>query len=35
MLENKGFDEWSGEYNDSIERYSQGYPFEGYYESSE
>lgn len=32
MLDNKGFDEWSGEYDDSIERYSQGYPFEGYYE---
>lgn len=32
MLDNKGFDEWSGGYDKSIEKYSQGYPFEGYYE---
>ncbi len=31
MLSNKGFDKWSGEYDDSIERYIKGYPFEGYY----
>lgn len=31
MLDNKGFDAWSGEYNESIEKYNQGYPFEGYY----
>jgi len=31
MLDNKGFDEWAGDYDKSIERYSKGYPFEGYY----
>src|SRR5690554_2420045 len=32
MPSDKQFDEWSGDYDDSIERYSKGYPFEGYYE---
>ncbi len=31
MLNNKGFDTWSGEYDESIERHSKGYPFEAYY----
>lgn len=31
MLDNKGFDKWAGEYDVSIQRYSEGYPFEGYY----
>lgn len=31
MLDNKGFDEWSGDYDESIESSSQGYPFQGYY----
>lgn len=31
MLDKKGFDVWSGDYDESIERYSYGYPFEGYY----
>jgi putative AdoMet-dependent methyltransferase len=31
MLDNKGFDKWAGEYDASIQRYSKGYPFEGYY----
>lgn len=31
MLDNNGFDEWAGDYDESIEKYSQGYPFEGYY----
>lgn len=32
MLDNKGFDIWAGEYDESIPKLSQGYPFEGYYE---
>lgn len=32
MLGSEGFDIWSGEYDQSIERYSNGYPFEGYYD---
>ncbi len=32
MLDNLGFDKWSGEYDSSIEGFSKGYPFEGYYE---
>lgn len=31
MLDDKGFDDWSGEYDGSIEKYIKGYPFEGYY----
>lgn len=31
MLNSKGFDKWSGTYDESI-RNSNGYPFEGYYE---
>lgn len=31
MLDSKGFDQWAGEYDESIEKYSNGYPFEGYY----
>lgn len=31
MLDNKGFDKWAGEYDASIQRHSEGYPFEGYY----
>jgi len=31
MLDNKGFDKWAGEYDVSIKRHSEGYPFEGYY----
>lgn len=33
MLNNKGFDDWAGDYDDSIERLSKGYPFEGYYDT--
>lgn len=32
MLNSKGFDKWAGEYDDSISRFSEGYPFEGYYD---
>ncbi len=32
MLDNKGFDQWSGEYDSTIEGFSKGYPFEGYYD---
>ena len=31
MLNAKGFDKWSGEYDESIKN-SKGYPFEGYYD---
>jgi putative AdoMet-dependent methyltransferase len=31
MLDNKGFDKWAREYDVSIKRHSEGYPFEGYY----
>ena len=31
MLDNKGFDEWAGTYDESISRWETGYPFEGYY----
>ena len=31
MLDNKGFDKWAGEYDASIKRHSERYPFEGYY----
>lgn len=31
MLSDKGFDKWAGEYDESIARDSEGYPFEGYY----
>jgi len=31
MLDNIGFDKWAGEYDASIQRHSEGYPFEGYY----
>lgn len=32
MLSSFGFDNWAGEYDESISSLSQGYPFEGYYE---
>jgi putative AdoMet-dependent methyltransferase len=32
MLDNNGFDQWAGEYDASIEKLSNGYPFEGYYD---
>ncbi|AHF07391.1 class I SAM-dependent methyltransferase [Desulfitobacterium metallireducens] len=32
MLNSKGFDNWAGEYDESISKLSEGYPFEGYYE---
>jgi len=32
MLSNKSFDKWAGEYDASIQRHSEGYPFEGYYD---
>lgn len=32
MLSSFGFDKWAGEYDESISRLSEGYPFEGYYE---
>ncbi len=32
MLDQKGFDQWAGEYDSSIAKNSKGYPFEGYYE---
>lgn len=31
MLNNKGFDEWAGRYDEDISKCSKGYPFEGYY----
>jgi len=31
MLNQKGFDKWSGEYDETIKN-SKGYPFEGYYD---
>jgi len=31
MMNAKGFDKWSGEYDESIKN-SKGYPFEGYYD---
>jgi len=31
MLDNRGFNKWAGEYDASIKRHSEGYPFEGYY----
>ncbi|WP_268760463.1 hypothetical protein [Gottschalkia purinilytica] len=31
MLDKRGFNEWAGEYNELIDRFSKGYPFEGYY----
>ena len=33
MLDNKEFDKWAGEYDDSIDSLSKGYPFEGYYDT--
>ena len=32
MLNSIGFDNWAGEYDQSISRLCEGYPFEGYYE---
>lgn len=32
MLDSKGFDIWSEEYDKYVERNSKGYPFEGYYD---
>ncbi|WP_026477810.1 class I SAM-dependent DNA methyltransferase [Alkaliphilus transvaalensis] len=31
MLDNKGFDQWAGKYDDDIAK-AKGYPFEGYYQ---
>ena len=31
MLDSRGFNKWAGEYDASIKKYSEGYPFEGYY----
>ncbi|MGX4600070.1 class I SAM-dependent methyltransferase [Faecalimicrobium sp. JNUCC 81] len=31
MLDNKGFDIWSKEYDESVEKSSNEYPFDGYY----
>lgn len=31
MLDSTGFDNWAGEYDKSIDKFSNGYPFEGYY----
>jgi len=27
MLDNRGFNKWAGEYDASIKRHSEGYPF--------
>ena len=32
MLNSIGFDQWAGEYDESIPKLSAGYPFEGYYD---
>ena len=32
MLSEKGFDRWSGDYDQSIALHAEGYPFEGYYD---
>lgn len=32
MVDNKGFDIWSKDYDKCVERNSMGYPFEGYYD---
>ncbi len=32
MLSSTGFDGWAGEYDESILKLSEGYPFEGYYD---
>lgn len=32
MLSSTGFDSWAGEYDESISKLSEGYPFEGYYD---
>ncbi|MBM7613796.1 class I SAM-dependent methyltransferase [Alkaliphilus hydrothermalis] len=32
MLNNKGFDQWAGSYDEDIAKFSKGYPFEGYYD---
>ena len=32
MLNSTGFDSWAGDYDESISKLSEGYPFEGYYE---
>lgn len=32
MLNNKGFDEWAGTYDESVNRLSKEYPFDGYYD---
>ena len=32
MLNKEGFNEWAGNYDETISKSSQGYPFEGYYD---
>lgn len=32
MLDNTGFNKWAGTYDEHIENFSKGYPFEGYYD---
>lgn len=32
MLDKKGFDNWAGSYDETINKSSVGYPFEGYYD---
>jgi putative AdoMet-dependent methyltransferase len=32
MLSKEGFNEWAGNYDETISKSSQGYPFEGYYD---
>lgn len=32
MLDRRGFDQWAGEYDESIATHEKGYPFEGYYD---
>ncbi len=31
-MDKDGFNEWAGEYDDSVSKSQEGYPFEGYYE---
>ncbi len=33
LLDSRGFDKWSGTYDKSIDALSNGYPFEGYYDT--
>lgn len=32
MLNKEGFNEWAGNYDETISKSSHGYPFEGYYD---